>query len=234
MAAVTLVALLAVPLPALASFQINIFNAADSDYDGTGFTVTDNLAGDLNSALGVIKVELGLGGLPAMDGFSGGIDTSQSNSPGAPPSSFLSLRWDWDATGDTGGTVQVTVTADGYTFPITPQSVLTSDVGGTLLGSGSVNVQQWVDQGGGNIFTPGPQPTVGSFGPGAFSNTASVIFASAIPYSITDRLNLTLGAGSSTSGGLQSTVVPEPVTMFLGGSGLLMLTYAARRRLFGR
>jgi len=30
-----------------------------------------------------------------------------------------------------------------------------------------------------------------------------------------------------------STVVPEPVTMFLGGTGLLLLGYAARRRLFG-
>ena len=36
----------------------------------------------------------------------------------------------------------------------------------------------------------------------------------------------------STSPGGPS--VPEPVTMFLGGTGLLMLTYAARRRLFGR
>jgi hypothetical protein len=30
------------------------------------------------------------------------------------------------------------------------------------------------------------------------------------------------------------TVVPEPVTMFLGGTGLLLLAYAARRRLFVR
>jgi hypothetical protein len=30
------------------------------------------------------------------------------------------------------------------------------------------------------------------------------------------------------------TPVPEPITMFLGGTGLLALGYAARKRLFGR
>jgi hypothetical protein len=43
-------------------------------------------------------------------------------------------------------------------------------------------------------------------------------------------------AGSSnatTSGSCGGTPVPEPMTMFLGGTGLLTLGYAARKRLFG-
>lgn len=50
---------------------------------------------------------------------------------------------------------------------------------------------------------------------------------------ITDRLNRTLGPNASTAGDVQSTVAPEPVTMFLGGTGLLII-YVIWRCLFGR
>jgi hypothetical protein len=39
---------------------------------------------------------------------------------------------------------------------------------------------------------------------------------------------------SAPSNSPRGPSVPEPVTMFLGGMGFLMLTFAARRRLFGR
>ncbi|MDO8479292.1 MAG: PEP-CTERM sorting domain-containing protein [Candidatus Rokubacteria bacterium] len=47
-----------------------------------------------------------------------------------------------------------------------------------------------------------------------------------------------LGCPSGQNGGITSepitlTPVPEPITMFLGGTGLLLLGYAARKRLFG-
>jgi len=38
-------------------------------------------------------------------------------------------------------------------------------------------------------------------------------------------------AGSSSNG--NCTPIPEPITMFLGGTGLLILGYVARKRLFG-
>jgi hypothetical protein len=52
--------------------------------------------------------------------------------------------------------------------------------------------------------------------------------SASVDSAITDRLDRTLGPNASTAGD-----VPEPVTMFLGGMGLLMLIYAAWRRLFG-
>jgi hypothetical protein len=39
--------------------------------------------------------------------------------------------------------------------------------------------------------------------------------------------------GSPANAGCAATPVPEPLTMFLGGTGLLALGYAARKRLFG-
>jgi hypothetical protein len=46
------------------------------------------------------------------------------------------------------------------------------------------------------------------------------------------------GGGSGFIGGLPGTTAatpaPEPVTMFLGGTGLLALAYAGRKRLFSR
>lgn len=234
---VTALALLATPLPALALFAVNI--QGPGAYAGAGITVNDNAADDLNALAGQITLISGLSAtLPLIPGFLVNVNTAISNSPGGPGSSSLSLNWVLSSGLGGGGAIQVTASAQGYTFPPTGQgSVLTSDVGGSLVGTGSVVAQQWVDLGDGLFATVGPLVTPGTqgpFGPGAFSDSASSNFTSGTPYSITDRVNLSLGGLSSTTGGLSSTVVPEPVTMFLGGTGLLMLTYAARRRLFGQ
>jgi PEP-CTERM motif len=54
----------------------------------------------------------------------------------------------------------------------------------------------------------------------------------------TGRGTTGLGCPSGQNGEIQTinitlTPVPEPITMFLGGTGLLLLGYAARKRLFG-
>jgi hypothetical protein len=184
-------------LPPLAAFAINIQGPAA--YAGTGITVNDSLARDLDPTAGQILLTAGLGGLPTISGFSLNIDIGGSNSPG-----------------------QVTASGTDFTFPLN-------------AGGGSVTAQQWVNLAnplfGLGRVTPGQQ---GAFNTITFSNTASTAFTSATLYSIMDRLDLPLEPNASTAGDLQSTVAPEPVTMFLGGTGLLVLIYAARRRLFGR
>ena len=252
-AVVTALALLAAPLPALALFAVNI--QGPGAYTGAGITVFDNAtgvldptSGDLDPAPNQIALLAGVSpGLPPITGFNFSSNSALSTSPGDPGPSLLSLTWLVQANSADPNTIQITASSTGYTLPPTgTASSLISAVSFTFAGatSGFITAQQWVDLSNGHFATAGPLPvglvTPGAQGPypispSAFSNTASVGFTSATPYSITDRVNLSLGGVGATSGGtLSSTVAPEPVTMFLGGTGLLMLTYAARRRLFGR
>jgi hypothetical protein len=202
----------------------------------TDVTVEDDLAGD---GLALVPNTILFAGF--VDGVLLSVNTAVSNSPGGSPSSKLELSWTLGPAPLTtgGGTVTITASATDYAFPVSGvSSVLTSNVGGTLTGTGSVKAQQWVDLGNGLFAmgsdTPGQQGGVTGFLGPAFSDTAAYHFASDGSYSITDQVILVLGPQSSTGGNLTSTVVPEPVTMFLGGTGVLMLGYAARRRLFGR
>lgn len=244
-AVMTALALLAVPFPALALFAVNIqAPGGPGTYLGAGLTVFDNAGLDSNPLPNRITVQVF-----DITGFVFSLNSAVSNSPGGPLSSQLSLNVQVESSSASETAIQVTAAATGYLFPPSGANTgLTSALGGSLAGpgSGSVTGLQWVDLGDGHfattgpigpIFTPGLQSE--NLSPVAFSNTASVGFTStatlATPYSITDQLNLSFGGVGATAGvTLSSTVAPEPVTMFLGGTGLLMLTYAARRRLFGR
>jgi hypothetical protein len=238
---VTAFALLAAPLPALAAFAVNIFGPAP--YGGLGLTVTDRVGivgdpHDQNPAAGGISIStFGLGAIPAIPGFSFTADAALTNTPGGPLASELDLQWALTATASGGGTVLITTSATGYTFP-GGASKLVSVVDGILEpagGTSSITAQQWVNLAntifGMGVVTFGPQ---GPFSTAAFGSTESTPFTSVAAYSITDRVILTLDAGSTTAGDLNSTVVPEPITMFLGGTGLLVFAYVGRRRLFGR
>jgi hypothetical protein len=241
---VIVVALLAAPLPALAALELRIqrLDLVSGDYSGSGQTVIDNGSTDLDPVIGSIFAKPGSAGLPAMPGMvaTTSFDIGISNSPGTAPFSLLDLNWGATST-STSGTreLQLTVSDTGFTFPPSGKnSTLTSSISGNITvagGDNAVTAQQWVDLTntlfGLGTVTPGLQ---GPFTAASFSNSKAAYFASTTPYSITDRLNLTLGPSAIIGGDLQSTVVPEPVTMFLGGTGLLMLTYAARRRLFGK
>jgi hypothetical protein len=153
-----------------------------------------------------------------------------------PPLSFLDLSWNLlTTTGE--GEVTIRASADGFEFP--PDGVdsrLTSTVTSTRVGSsgsGSVLAQQWVDLGGLLFATTGPTPGPQS-GSNSFTDIKSIAFSSLAPYSITEEAIVSIAQNSHLTGTMDSTVVPEPVTMFLGGTGLLMLGYAGRKRLFGR
>lgn len=222
-------ALLAAPMPALATFAVKI-----TDPGGGTSQVDDGGAGDLNPLGNAITV------LSILSGTLVTFDVALSNSPGGPPYSFLQLNWLVTGTwsGDPSASVIVAASAQDYTFPATGKAgFLTSRAEVDATSTGSAVAQQWVDLGNGLFATTGPLHSPGAQGPltAGSVNTASTSFTSLTPYSITDQVILTLGSGAIlTSGTLTSTVVPEPITMFLGGTGLLMLGYAGRKRLLGR
>lgn len=216
----------AAPTSAMALFEIDV----------NGFIVADGSAFDGNPAPNRILATGGVLGVPLFPGISGSVDAGLTNAPGGPAVSLLDLTWNVDAVGNTGNTLTILASTTGYTFPSagTP-ATLTSLIGGTTTTAGSVTAQQWVApnnvifQIGAGTFTPAAQ---GPFGLGAFSDARTVNFTSTTPYSITERLILTVGAGGVTTGDFASQVsaaVPEPGILILLGMGLGAVGVLSRR-----
>lgn len=189
-------------------------------------------------------------GSVAAGGFVVTLQSATSNSPGTPTladilSGALSIS-NTNASGTTAS-IELLIGDTGYTAPTTvlPNSLLlASHIGGTVVTGDLLNTLTYVscvDQANGQNVCPGTLATA-ALSPdvtssGSFSATNSAIFSLlSAPFSMTEQINLTLSGGSTMnySASSQLAPVPEPVTMFLGGTGLLGLALAARRRLFGR
>ena len=216
---------------AIPLYSINI--TGTGAYAGLGITCADNAACDSDAMAKQMTLLPGniLSPLPAIPGFNFSVHTSTNNVPGGPYFSLLDLNWTLSSTASTGGTVTITASATDYTYPVAGALAhLNGHIGGTNLNS-SVTGQTWANNSNA-LFGMGPVTAgvQGPFSAASFSNDATSAFIAANPFSITEQLVLTVGAGGITTGDYMVKVVPEPGSLALIGLGLLAAAGALRRR----
>lgn len=78
------------------------------------------------------------------------------------------------------------------------------------------------------------QPVVLSFATDPPSGADTAVHSSALHAQYGDSGSRLVDGGAVPTSSSAWTPAPEPITMFLGGTGLLALAYAGRRRLFSR
>ena len=177
------------------------------------------------------------------------IELASSNSPGTSTlAQLLSTTFSITNTASVARSIELRIGSTGFLAPTAPPGLtLASNVAGNVVIPGAGNTLSFIsciDQGNGQNTCPGTlstgalTPAITTVSAYAAGNSALVSLLSP-GFSITQDLLLTLAAGSSITINPATLLVPlapvpEPITMFLGGTGLLALGYAARRRLFGR
>jgi hypothetical protein len=179
--------------------------------DGTTtVTVADGGVGDSCAATGCV-------------GFAGGVGsfivniTTGISKPLLPGARLELSSVDVFSAGG-GDSLTIDLTDAGF-LPGTA-GTLTSTLAGVLgapAGS-TVNAQQCV--GVGEFDCSNVTITHAQFGPGAYSQSVSASFASAIPFSITETVVLAFTGFGSNSLSQASTAVPQPLALLLLGLGL--------------
>ncbi|MCI0379424.1 MAG: hypothetical protein L0215_17580 [Gemmataceae bacterium] len=247
--------LFAVASPADADFRFSVTSG------GTGSVITDGAASDNNPVVlppnGII-LYTNLGS--TLPGFTIQTNTNTAQPPVIiNPGAFAAI----DMTNSTvssaaGGTLILFLQLNGITAGAGPLTV-TSDVGGTLSGPGTVTFESFANGGnlvpivGGDVGNglgavgavpafaiPGGStpvvwnvagnPTSVTFGPGAFSATGAAGFVAGTPYSLFARVTITFtGAGSVTFDHMTSTV-PAPAALMLAATSLPFLAVGWLRR----
>src|SRR5215471_3206732 len=175
-----------------------------------------------------------------------------------PPAGSIDLKVTWDNTvsGGTGTTLSVQfVSSTAGTPKFIEEFGYNSSVAVTSVSDGTANSSKWSGTSNANIdgfgtfATDESRAVLGD----TFGITSAIVFTLAsqitsIPLNSTNTefvahvggfdsgCSAFVGEGGSTvtpGSNTSCAAVPEPITMFLGGTGLITLGYAARKRLFG-
>lgn len=195
---------------------------------GTGTTRGPTTHADISPLVDTIMFDSNLGGPVGRFINVNVYSFKDPNYIGSPTEARLALS---SASVSGAGTLKIMATATDYLLPTQPgMHTLTSMIGG--ITDGTVTLEQWLDPVNAQFgmgHSPGLQ---GPFGPGAFSDTATVSFAlGQNPFSMTEVVTIVhTGAGQSTSFGAKSAAVPEPGAVILGSIGLSFGGWLMRRK----
>ena len=173
------------------------------------------------------------------------VEGANSNSSGTPAvAALLSSATSLTNKQSVTHTIDLRIGDTDFTAPSGGPLKFQSNIGGTVVLGGASNLLSFIsciDTANGQNVCPGtfntPPLSPPITAPGAYAATNAIIIASlAGPYSISELIHFSLSGSNTLNYSASSllTPVPEPVTMFLGGTGLLLLGFAARRRLFRR
>lgn len=193
-------------------------------FDGTTtITISDNGAGDSQAAGGQV-VWVGSIGNWSLNVHTG----TTYPAIGSLTNPMLDLSFN-ATSGGTGGTLVISFSADGF-GPTAGSTV--AAIGGTIAAGGSVTYNTYGGNNNTLFSTSNLLTSQGPFAPGAFSGTVTGgSVNNAGPYSLTQVISITHGAGTFQSTGDALLTVPESGTsILLLGAGLTGLGLIARFR----
>lgn len=185
-------------------------------------SVTDNSAGDANSAAGQVTW---IGGL---DNWTLNVDTGTTY-PAIGTLVFPALDLSFNAVSNgVGGTLWISFSESGFG----PSSGVTNvATGGTVMGAGSVTFNTYGGNSNALFDTTNWLSSVGPFAGPAFSDSIlGGTINSAGPYSLTEVIKITSAGASAITGDASLSVPDAGTTVMLLGAGLMALGLVGSRR----